>query len=118
MNIMIILLAILIVMSIIENILLRRNRMAFERLIVKWSDICQSNYQKNAGHDKRLSDATGDITKALQSSLSIKNDSKVLGGSIKELQTISKIIRTSATKEIKEVEDGIKKLKQQLKQEK
>ena len=118
MTVLLIVQAIFLVWIIVELVLLRRNRIAFEELIMKWVDLCQNLYEKSAGHNKKLSDSVTDLTKTLQSALAIKNDVKVLEGTVKELQGVSKIIRAGALKELKDVEEGIKKIKNQLRQEK
>jgi len=108
--------SILFLWILIEIIMLRRCRQAFEELILKFVEVGQTLYDRLDTHNKKLSDNIGGLGKSVQSSLSLKNDVKVLEGTVKDLQGISKYIRTSALKEFKDVEDGIKKLKNIVKE--
>lgn len=100
----------------IEIIILRRNRSAFEELILKFIELGQVLYNRMEAHDKKLSDNVNSLSKVVSSILSVKNEPKIINGAVSELQSITKILKVGITKELKDIDDGLKKIKTSLNQ--
>jgi hypothetical protein len=107
--------SVLLLFVFIEIIKLRKNRLAFEELILKFVDVCQKIYKDGENHNKKLSDNVVGISKSLQSSISLKESIKALEGIMKELQATSKFLKVGLVKEFKDIESSIIKIKSSLK---
>lgn len=102
-------------LMVLEFLYLRKNRKVFEELIIKFVEAGQVSFNNIDAHIKKISDMTSVLSKTTNNILSIKENIKILDGSVKEFQITTKLIKTNAQKEFKNIEDGIKKIKAQLK---
>ena len=118
MTMLVILQLIVVIVILIELIILRKSRTALDILIVKFVDLAQGLYNKIEANNKKVSDNLGNLTKTLQTAITIKNNATLLDSAVKELSNVSKYIKVGAMKEFKEVEEGIRKIKTAMRQEK
>lgn len=114
MTILIILQIVILILTLIELFSLRKNRIVFEELIIKFVEAVQISFNNTEAHIKKISDNASILSKSSNNSLSIKDSIKHLESITQEFQTTSKIIKSSAQKEFKLIEEGIKKIKLQL----
>lgn len=115
MTIIIVLQLIVLIISLLQLYSLRKNRIVFEELIIKFVEAVQMSFNNTEVHIKKISDTASILSKTSNNMVSIKESIKSLESVVREFQSTTKIVKSSAQKEFKSIEDGIKKIKSQLK---